>query len=103
VEFTAERAHAALRPGGAAVFALPADGTEQVVLLCELDDYADRPSYPAILAAVRAAVAEEHGLELATLALVRKGQIPKTTSGKVRRGTGAQRWLAGELDTVAVW
>jgi len=102
VEFTAERAHSALRSGGSAVFAVPGGFGERIVVLSELDSY-DRAAYPAILTAIRTAVAEEHGLEVSAVALVRKGQIPKTTSGKVRRSTSAQRWLAGEFDIVAIW
>jgi acyl-CoA synthetase (AMP-forming)/AMP-acid ligase II len=122
LELTAEGAHPSLRPGGAAVFAVPAGtakreeraerapqsraeiGTapEQVVVLCELDSYV-RTEYPEILTAVRTALTAEHGLEVGAVALVRKGQIPKTTSGKVRRRANAERWLAGGFEAVAVW
>jgi hypothetical protein len=44
---------------------------------------------------------DDRGLELGAVALVRKGQIPKTTSGKLRRRASADRWLAGEFHTVA--
>jgi acyl-CoA synthetase (AMP-forming)/AMP-acid ligase II len=101
VEFTAERAHPALRPGGTAVFTVPGDAEERVVVLCELHTYANRQEFPGILRAVRAAVTEEHGLEIGTVAVVRKGQIPKTTSGKVRRRASADQWLAREFDTLA--
>jgi len=103
VEFTAENAHPAVRSGGTAVFTVPADDGERVVVLCELDNYANRHEHATVLARVRTAIAEEHGLEVGSLALVRKGQIPKTTSGKVRRRASAERWLAAEFDTVAAW
>jgi acyl-CoA synthetase (AMP-forming)/AMP-acid ligase II len=101
VEFTAESAHPALRPGGTVAFAVAADGGESVVVLCELNTYRDRAGYPTILNAVRTAIAAEHGLELGAVALVRKGQIPKTTSGKLRRRESADRWLADEFHPVA--
>jgi acyl-CoA synthetase (AMP-forming)/AMP-acid ligase II len=100
VELTAENAHPALRTGGAVVFAVPAADAEQVVVLCELESHTDRSGGRGILAAVRAAIIEEHGLEIGAVSLVRRGQIPKTTSGKVRRRASAERWLAGEFDTV---
>jgi acyl-CoA synthetase (AMP-forming)/AMP-acid ligase II/acyl carrier protein len=101
VEYTAERAHPAIQPGGVAAFAV--DDTNPAVLVCELTSYG-RPLRPdPVLGAVRSAVATEHGLELSAVAVVRRGQIPKTTSGKVSRRASAQRWLAGEFHTVAVW
>ncbi|WJK38219.1 fatty acyl-AMP ligase [Solwaraspora sp. WMMA2056] len=92
VEYAAECAHPALRPGGTVVFGTEPDGSGPVVVLCELERYLGGPAYPAILASVRAALAEEFGLDIATVGLVRKGQVPKTTSGKVRRRASAQRW-----------
>jgi acyl-CoA synthetase (AMP-forming)/AMP-acid ligase II len=103
VEYTAEQAHPAVQPSGTAVFTVRAgDDGERVVLVCELARYGEADP-AAVLAAVRTAVTEEHGLELDTVALVRKGQIPKTTSGKIRRRASAQRWLDGEFETVAAW
>jgi acyl-CoA synthetase (AMP-forming)/AMP-acid ligase II len=103
VEYTAERAHDALQPGGAAVFTVPTDSAEQVIVLCELNGGVEPAAYPVIMTSVRSAIAEAHGLDVATLALVRRGQVPKTTSGKVRRGTSAQRWLAAEFEPLAMW
>jgi acyl-CoA synthetase (AMP-forming)/AMP-acid ligase II len=103
VEFTAEKAHPAMRPGGSAVFTVPSDDGEQVVLLCELTRYGDPATSSQILHAVRIAIAEQHGLDVPVAAIVRKGQIPKTTSGKVRRRNSAKRWLDNDFDTVAVW
>jgi acyl-CoA synthetase (AMP-forming)/AMP-acid ligase II len=100
VEFTAESAHPAIRVGGAVVFTVDEREAERVVVLCELANYSNRAEGRAIRTAVRSAIVEQHGLELDTVALVRKGQIPKTTSGKVRRRASAERWLAGELATV---
>jgi acyl-CoA synthetase (AMP-forming)/AMP-acid ligase II len=101
LEFTAETAHPAVRPGGAVAFAVPDDDGESVVVLCELSSYSDPTAFPAIVGAVRTAIAEEHGVELGAVALVRKGQIPKTTSGKMRRRASADRWLADGFDTMA--
>ena len=39
-----------------------------------------------------------YGLPLADLAFVRRGRIPKTTSGKVRRRDLARRYLDAELE-----
>lgn len=48
--------------------------------------------------AVRRRVGRDLGLPLADLAFVRRGRIPKTTSGKVRRRELARRYLDAELE-----
>lgn len=106
LELTAEESHPAVRPGGTAVFTVPGSesGDELVVLLCELNRYGgESDAFSDILRAVRLAVAERHGVDVPIAAIVRKGQIPKTTSGKVRRRLSAQRWLDHDFATVAVW
>ena len=50
---------------------------------------------------VRARVAQMHGLALHRLVLVRSGQIPKTSSGKVRRGECSRLYLESELKLFA--
>jgi acyl-CoA synthetase (AMP-forming)/AMP-acid ligase II len=102
VEYTVERSHAAVRAGGAAVFTVGADDGERVVVLCELETYAN-VDHAGILNAVRSAVTELHGLEVGDVALVRRGQIPKTTSGKVRRRASAERWSTGDVAPLAAW
>lgn len=101
VEHAAENAHPALRLGGTVVFTTEPGDTGPVVVLCELERYPHESAYPAILATVRTALAEEFGLDVATVGLVRKGQIPKTTSGKVRRQASAQRWQSDGFQLLA--
>lgn len=50
---------------------------------------------------VRAAVVAGHGLSLAECVFVRPGVVPRTTSGKVRRGTCRAAYLAGTLPRLA--
>ncbi|MER5786267.1 amino acid adenylation domain-containing protein [Streptomyces mobaraensis] len=96
LERTAEQAHPALRPTCAAAFAVPGDGAERLVLACELTSY--RAADPAAVAeAVRAALAARHGVAPHTLVVLRRGGIPKTTSGKVRRGHCRAAYLDGTL------
>jgi acyl-CoA synthetase (AMP-forming)/AMP-acid ligase II len=102
VEYTVERAHPAVRPGGAAVFTVATDDVERVVVLCELETYAGT-DHAGILNAVRSAVTELHGLDVGDVAVVRRGQIPKTTSGKVRRRASAERWLVDGFAPLATW
>ncbi|MFC7896925.1 amino acid adenylation domain-containing protein [Streptomyces sp. NPDC057381] len=100
IEMTAERAHPLLHPGRGAALAVDDGTTEQVVLVHEVVRGFRDEDGPCVAAAVREAVAAEHGLALADVVLVRTGKIPRTSSGKVRRSECRTRWLAGSLRRV---
>jgi len=97
LELTAERAHPAVRPGGCAAFALEEGGGERAALVVEIERTARRTDAQEIVDAVRRAIADEHQVLAGTVALVRPGAIPRTTSGKVQRRLCRARLLAGEL------
>jgi acyl transferase domain-containing protein/acyl-CoA synthetase (AMP-forming)/AMP-acid ligase II/acyl carrier protein len=104
VELTVQRCHPALAPHCGAAFGLEADGEERLVVINEISRHALRDiDAKAVFAAIRRAVAEEHDLRLEAIALIRPSSLPKTSSGKVMRRTCRTRFLAGELDLVAVW
>ncbi|RII13374.1 Tyrocidine synthase 3 [Streptomyces sp. YIM 130001] len=100
IETTAERAHPLLHPGRSAALSVDNGTSEQVVLVHEVVRGFREQDGPLVVAAVREAVAAEHGLALADVVLVRTGKIPRTSSGKVRRSECRTRWLAGTLQPV---
>jgi acyl transferase domain-containing protein/acyl-CoA synthetase (AMP-forming)/AMP-acid ligase II/acyl carrier protein len=102
IEATAERSHPALRPGCGAAFSLTLDGEERLVVAHEVE-YRRRPDLHEVVGAVRAAVAEEHGLSVYGVALLRPGTIPKTSSGKTRRQACRDAYLAGRLELIDEW
>jgi fatty-acyl-CoA synthase len=69
---------------------------EAAVLVVETGDRKPE-SLAALGREVRLRVARSLALPLADVAFVRRGQIPKTTSGKVQRGELRARYLAGTL------
>lgn len=99
VEWTTEDAHEAVRPGCSAVFAteLPGGG-EGLGVAFEIA--ADSDPEP-VLAAVRGAVAEAHGVTPSILAALAPGALPKTSSGKIQRRRCREELAAGRLDEVA--
>ncbi|HEY3871111.1 MAG TPA: amino acid adenylation domain-containing protein [Actinocrinis sp.] len=101
IEQTAGAAHPLLQPSRAAVFALDDGTAERVILVHEVrrDFTADQGT--AVTAAVRRAVATDHGLHLDEVVLVRLGAIPRTSSGKIRRAECRQRWLSGVISAIA--
>ena len=50
---------------------------------------------------IRTRVGRVLGLPLADLVFVKRGHIPKTTSGKVQRRELKQRYLEGKLERIA--
>ncbi|GIJ72123.1 AMP-binding protein [Virgisporangium ochraceum] len=91
-----------LRPGNAVAFGVPVDGVERVVVAAEvrrrhLDGPLDRAA-----SAIRAAVAAHCGVQCHEVLLLRPDSLPKTTSGKPRRGECRRRWTDGTLRASAL-
>jgi len=94
VEATVESAHEAFQIGGAAAFSVDDGRHESTVVAVELNRRRWRnPPVRKIIAAVRAAVSEQHQLEIATVVLLRPATLPKTSSGKVQRRKCRQMFL----------
>ncbi|HSL83408.1 MAG TPA: AMP-binding protein, partial [Thermoanaerobaculia bacterium] len=102
LEATAEASHPAAGSGGAAAFSVPGEGEELLVLVQEVDTRSG-PDPGEVAARVRRAVADLFEVRVAAVVLIRRGTLPRTTSGKVRRGECRRRYLAGELAEVAAW
>jgi acyl-CoA synthetase (AMP-forming)/AMP-acid ligase II len=99
IERVAERSHPALRPHCGAVFAASRDGRELLVVVQEIErTYRQRANIDEIVGAIRQAVVQEHELTIHEVVLIRTGTIPKTTSGKIRRGLTRELWLKDELE-----
>ncbi|QRO01345.1 amino acid adenylation domain-containing protein [Archangium violaceum] len=102
LELTAERSHPALRPGCGAAFSIGEEGEERLVLVQELDTRIGAEP-DEVVAALRGAIAREHGLQLHAVALIPPGSIFKTSSGKIRRGSCKAAFLEDRLEAVHLW
>ncbi len=112
VERTAERQHAAIRPGCSAAFSIDGEGGEAVALAVEvdrrhapeLDDTAICDAFLAeLIQRVREAVVDHHGIVLSAVSVLRHGTMPKTSSGKLRRRACRDAFGDRSLDEVARW
>jgi acyl-CoA synthetase (AMP-forming)/AMP-acid ligase II len=125
LENTAERQHAAIRPGCAAAFAAVGGGPdgEEIVLAVEIDrrqlemGREDRDSLRTaegtgaaglrvlddLAMRIHRAVFDEHGIQLHGVLLVHPGGVPRTSSGKVRRHACAQAYGRAELREIHRW
>ncbi|WP_376092249.1 AMP-binding protein [Roseomonas sp. CCTCC AB2023176] len=98
IEVTAAASHPALRrDGGAAFGAAGPKGEEVLVIVQEVLRTRRDVDEAALLAAVTEAVVTEHGVAPHAVAFIREGTLPRTTSGKIRRGEARRQWLQGPL------
>jgi acyl-CoA synthetase (AMP-forming)/AMP-acid ligase II len=102
VERIADDAHAAVRRGCGAAFAVEADAEERLALVQEVDP-GRAADLGAVMDAIRRAVSRELSVQTWALLLVPPGSVPKTSSGKVRRSTCRQRFLEDGFETIAAW
>jgi amino acid adenylation domain-containing protein len=103
VEATVERLDAAFRPGGCAAFSLEKANRTQLVIVQELEPRG-RPALDGLVNKVRAEIAEQHEIvDIAAIVLVKAGQIPRTTSGKLQRLRCREMFQSDELASVWDW
>ena len=104
IEWTVERAHIALRPGGCAAFTVEAEHEEKLVIVQEVSrSHVRTLSVTEVINHIRRAVAQAHELEPYAVVLLRPGRLLKTSSGKVQRRANCQAFLQGQQDVVGAW
>ncbi len=105
IEQTVAECHKVIRIGCVAAFGVYTDREERLAVVAEVDRHSLRefPNFDDVFAAVREKVAERHEIPLHTVALLRPGHIPKTSSGKLMRSACRAALLGGTLQPVAQW
>lgn len=97
VEATVASASPMVRRGYAVAFTVPRENdAPDVVVVAERAARTNRTDPAPAVAAIRAAVAATHGLDVADVRFVPAGAIPRTTSGKLARGACRAEYLAGD-------
>ncbi|KAG9450664.1 hypothetical protein H6P81_010629 [Aristolochia fimbriata] len=112
VEKTVENASEILRPGCCAVIGVPEeilssigisvpDGSDQlgVVVIAEVRD--GKRVDKDVVEQIQTRVAEEHGISVASVKLIKPRTICKTTSGKIRRFECLKQFQEGTLNLVS--
>lgn len=102
IELTVEQSHESLRPGCGAAFAVNSDGSERLIIVQEIN-HRRQVDVEAVLEAIRLAVSGEHELNAAEIILAKPGNVPRTSSGKIRRSACREMFLAGEIEIVGAW
>lgn len=105
IEATAQKAHPALRADAGAAFAVEHCDGERLVLVQEVErTHVRKIEIEVAAAAIRAAIADEHQLQLHALVLVKPRGVPKTSSGKIQRRAAKAMFESGQFeDVIAEW
>lgn len=116
IERTVEQSHPAIRQSNCAAFAVEDKGEERLVVVAEVDhrrlvepgadaaaqtgvDSAQHSSTTGttIVRAIRRSVSENHDLSIHAVLLLKRGSLPKTTSGKIQRRACQEGFVNGTL------
>lgn len=117
LEYSAQEASSALRPGFVAAFSVPAnqlpaqvfddagsglshdpdDASEQLVIVAERAPGAGKADPGPIRDVVRGAISTRHGVTARDILLVPAGSIPRTSSGKIARRATRTAYIEGTL------
>lgn len=104
IEWTVQQVGPALRPDYGACFSIIEDGEERLVVVQEVERSQQKTFDAAeTIAEIRQAISEAHELQVYAIALVKSGNVLKTSSGKIQRRACCNRFMAGELDVIADW
>ncbi len=82
-----------VRKGNVVAFSVPGATSEDLVLVLE----AEAEGQAELLEAIKRHIQQEHGLVVADIVCVGKGQLPKTSSGKVQRRGTRHLYLTGQI------
>lgn len=101
IERTIDRAHPQVRPGCGVAFAVHQDGQERLVIVQEIEENGEPLDTAAALAAIRRTVAMQHDVKAHAVVLIPRGEIPKTSSGKLQRIRTRELYESGSLPILA--
>ena len=104
IEHSMVQSHADLEPQGAAAFSCDLQGQENLVVFQEIRREALRSlDAAAVTSAIRAAISQHHGLQVAAIWLLKPSHLPRTTSGKVQRQACRLAFQRRTLVPVGQW
>lgn len=101
LERTVEMVHPGIWPSGCAVFSIENSGSEQVIVMVEIQPKLVENS-AELTKAIRKAVAEHHELNVHDILLGLPGSILRTTSGKIKHFLCKKNYLSGSLKEIAL-
>ncbi|MGB3669228.1 MAG: fatty acyl-AMP ligase [Phormidesmis sp.] len=104
IEWTVQQTSSVMRPDYGACFSIIEEGEERLVVVQEVErSHQQNLNADELIAEIRQAISEAHELQVYAVALVKSGNVLKTSSGKIQRRKCKASFLAGELEVLADW
>lgn len=101
LEAQAENSHPGFVTNGAVAFEYGSDEESRLVLVMEVNrSHRNAADHSDLLASVRSAIASQFDVPVADLVLIDEMTLPKTSSGKLRRGYCRELYREGKLAPV---
>ena len=98
-ERTVGMCHPALRQNAGAAFSIPSGAAEQLIIVSEVN-HRQSADWKKVADAIRQAIAYHHDAAAHGVVLLRAGDLPRTSSGKIRRGACRKAFLDGSLPAI---
>lgn len=100
IEETVETASELIRSHFVAVFVVEEQDRERIVVAAEVNHPFETPEMQEGVAhAIFQSVARNHEIHVDEIIFLHKGQIPKTTSGKIRRSASREAFMQGTFES----
>jgi phthiocerol/phenolphthiocerol synthesis type-I polyketide synthase C len=103
IEQSIEECHPALRLGGGVACSVDEGNEERLLIVHEVNGDPEKIDADRVIWSIRDKVAREHDLRVSHVVLVRRGSVPKTSSGKVQRSACRAAFLEGGLGPAVSW
>jgi acyl transferase domain-containing protein/acyl-CoA synthetase (AMP-forming)/AMP-acid ligase II/NAD(P)-dependent dehydrogenase (short-subunit alcohol dehydrogenase family)/acyl carrier protein len=104
IEHTVVQAHASLESGHGAAFSVDVDGEERLVVVQEVRRTERRKiNGNEVVQAIRAAIADKHGLRVYAVLLLKPASVPITSSGKIQRQGCRRSYREKLLEPLYAW
>ena len=102
IELTVECCHVDLSKGRGAAFSVEISGEQRLAVLHEVARH-PKCEPESLIEIIRRSVTQNHGLAPYAIVLLKRGAIPRTSSGKVQRHVCRDLFIEGSLEPVAQW
>ncbi|MDJ0691329.1 MAG: amino acid adenylation domain-containing protein [Xenococcaceae cyanobacterium MO_188.B32] len=100
IEWTVQQSHSIIRNNCGAAFSIEVDTQEWLVIVQEVERNYRKFNLDVVANAIRQTVAQQHGLQVYAVLLLKTGSIPKTSSGKIQRYLCRAKFIAGTLNEI---
>jgi natural product biosynthesis luciferase-like monooxygenase protein len=102
IESAVQHCHPLLRENSAAAFALTTDEGESLAIVQEVPRGILAGDAKAVVSTIYQRVLQECGLAANTVALIRRGTLPRTSSGKLQHSACRDQYMAGQFEIIYV-